>query len=141
MQNTVRITGINMKSTEDGGTYTFYRMYVLARTLPMWMMLKAKEMDQNCNYINLSPEQTFEIEGYYSEEEQEVEELKLVYFWDKYETITDLDPVYHAYLYEEFKKFAQKYGRRLPDNSKLQLGDAEYEEILPEDVLSEWKIA
>jgi len=133
----MKIKSISMKEVIGGETY--YRMWVNASELPEWMYLKAKEMDDGCDYLGLRDTQCFEIEGYISSIDDKATELKLVYYWDDYETITELDENYHEYIYEAFEEFASKYGNRMPDNGELCLGDGEYEDIIPQELKDEWQ--
>lgn len=131
----MKIKSISMKEVIGGETY--YRMWVNASELPEWMYLKAKEMDDGCDSLSLRDTQCFEIEGYISSIDDKATELKLVYFWNDYKTITELDENYHRYIYEAFEEFASKHGSGMPDNRELLLGDGEYEDLIPQELKDE----
>lgn len=134
----MEISSISMKENFDGED-TYFRMWVKAKELPEWMYLKAKEIDNSYGYLKYREEQYFEIEGYITSEGKATDDLRLVYYFDNYETITDLDENIHSNIYKAFEEFAKKYGDRLPNNAELCLGDIEYEEMIPQDLKDEWK--
>lgn len=133
----MKIKSISMK--EVIGSITYFRMWVDATELPEWMYLKAKEMDDGCDYLGFRDTQCFEIEGYISSIDDKATGLKLVYYWDDYETIAELDKDHYKYIYEAFEEFASKYGDKMPDNGDLCLGDDEYEDIIPQELKDEWE--
>lgn len=135
----IKINSISMKKITDYGR-TYYRMYVDASTLPKWMYYMANVIDRRYGYFKLRNETLFELEGYISEDNK-VDELSLVYYWDSYITITDIDNDKDEEcrkIMEAFEKFALKYGSRLPDNGELALGDCEYIEKIPQELKDEW---
>lgn len=119
----MKLNGINMKIVTENEIY--YRMWVNASELPDWIYAEAKKMDADCEYLSGRDEQCFEIEGYLSD--NKADDLKIVYYWDDYETIAELNRNEHRDIYKAFEDFANKYGDRFPDNGELCLGDAEYE--------------
>lgn len=131
----MKINGISMKVIEDNEVY--YRMWVKANELPEEVYEQAEEIDDGCDYLSDRDEQYFEIEGYMVDDK--ANDLKVVYYWDDYETIMELDRAEHDYIYAAFEDFANKYGDRLPDNGELCLGDGEYEEEIPQELKDEWK--
>lgn len=133
----IKIDSISMKEIMDDDIY--FRMWVKATELPEWIYLKAKEMDKECDYLKRRDNQLFEIEGYLSSLNNKANGLKVVYFWDDYEIITELDKKTYDYIYEAFEEFASKYGHRMPDNGELGLGDSEYENQIPQDLKDEWE--
>ena len=133
----MKINGISMKEVGNGSVY--YRMYVDASELPMAIYERAVEMDEDCNYLSDREEQCFEVEGYVVD--GKASDLKVVYYWDDYETIALLTREEHDGIYAAFEQFADKYGDRLPDNGELCLGDAEYEEEIPQEIKDEWQFS
>ena len=131
----MKISSISMKS--NCGNETYYRMWVKASELPEWIYLKAEEIDDGCDYLSSRDEQYFEIDGYVFD--GEADNLKVVYYWDDYETIAKLDRDKHNEIYKAFEDYVNKYGDRMPDNNELCLGDNEYEEIIPQDLKDEWE--
>ena len=131
----MKIDGISMKVIEDKEIY--YRMWVKANELPEWIYDKAEDIDDGCDYLSSRDEQYFEIEGYVHDDK--ADDLKVVYYWDDYETIAELNRDEHNDIYEAFEEFANKYGDRMPDNGELCLGDGEYEEEIPQELKDEWK--
>lgn len=119
----MKIREICMKTVTDDGIY--YRMWVNASELPEWIYEEAKKMDAGCEYLSDRDEQCFEIEGYISD--NKANDLQVVYYWDDYETIAELDRDEHSDIYKAFEDFANRYGDRFPDNGELCLGDSEYE--------------
>ena len=131
----MKIKEINMKETVGNSIY--YRMTVAAYQLPEWIYTKAEKIDEEYSYLENKYKEYFELEGYISD--NKVKDLKVVYYWDDYETIAIFnEEEEYKYIYDAFVEFANKYGEYLPDNSKLHLGDGEYEDIIPIEIKKEW---
>lgn len=138
IEKKIKINSINMKEVTDDSIY--YRMYVDAITLPERMYFLAKAIDEHYGYLESRDKQVFELEGYISDDGK-VNELSLVYYFDEYITIADIDNEDDEdcnQIIKAFEEFASKYGSRLPDNGELSLGDCEYIEKIPQDLKDEW---
>lgn len=128
----MKIESISMKSN---GTY--YRMKVRANELPSWVYFKALDIDNDdYGYLDTRDKQCFEIEGYIINDK--ATDLRIVYFWENYETITELDRSDCENVYEAFEDFARKYGNKMPDNGELCLGDEEYTDMISQELKEEW---
>lgn len=139
----LKIAGISMYDYDEYGfdkdfKTMYVRMYVKCSDLPkkLYDIAKKHDIKNGCNYI--TPDTYVELNGYIDKNKDKyfVNELDIIYFWDSCEVIADV--MEWKDIKQSFLDFALKYMDRMPNNSKLFLGDGDYEEIIPQELKDEW---
>lgn len=117
----------------------YYRLGMKTNTKEMLeaYLLFCEKENYDIEEYGENPALELEVE-FDSKNDSKINEIKLVYYFEEYETIYSFTEEEIAEMTPTIMEFINRYDERIPNNYIYELGDAEFYEAIPRLVREKW---